>query len=64
MKPGRIIIYPKDIAIITGKTERQARTILDRVRRKCMKAPDQYVTIAEFCVVMGLPEEKIIAIIL
>jgi ribosomal silencing factor RsfS len=50
----RICIYPKDIQIITGKSERQARNILDKIKKTLDKQKHQSITIDEFCVYQGL----------
>jgi len=60
MKPTRMIIYPNDVALITGKTDRQARNILNKIRRTLNKTPDQYITIEEFCTARGLPLEAVL----
>ncbi len=60
MKTIRMIIYPNDVALITGKTDRQARNILNQVRRDLNKAPNQYITIEEFCTSRGLPYHEVL----
>lgn len=53
-QPNRICIYPKDIARITGKTERYGRNLLNDIKLKLNKEPHQYVTIHEFAEYSGL----------
>lgn len=53
-QPNRICIYPKDIARITGKTERYGRNIINDIKLKLKKEPHQYVTIHEFAEYAGL----------
>jgi len=60
MKTIRMIIYSNDVALITGKTDRQARNILSKVRRDLNKSPNQYVTIEEFCTSTGLPYQAVL----
>ncbi|MBZ9650605.1 hypothetical protein [Psychroflexus montanilacus] len=55
----RVCIYPKDIAMITGKTVRHGRSLLQRIRKHYNKEPHQVVSISEFCAYMGLKEEEI-----
>ena len=47
--PNRIVIYPKDIANITGMRRDTARKLLTRIRRKLGKAKGTLVTVYEFC---------------
>jgi hypothetical protein len=51
---NRICIYPKDIQLITGKSERQARNIISQIKIKNNKEKHQAVTLEEFCIYMGL----------
>ena len=55
----RICIYPKDIAIITGKTERHGRSLLNRIKKHFNKKPHQVVSVSEFCDYMGLKQEEV-----
>ncbi|VXA98188.1 conserved hypothetical protein [Flavobacterium sp. 9AF] len=50
----RVCIYPKDIQRITGKSERQCRNIIARIKKELQKEKHQLVTIQEFCDYMGL----------
>ena len=50
----RICIYPKDIQIITGKSERYGRGIIKNIKERLEKESHQLVTIEEFCNYMGL----------
>jgi hypothetical protein len=52
--PQRICIYPKDIMLITGKSERYGRKLLEKIRSKYQKEEHQFVTIKEFCSYTGL----------
>ena len=51
---SRICIYPKDIQMITGKSERQSRNIIIAIKKKFNKEKHQPVTLEEFCEYMGL----------
>jgi len=59
----RICIYPKDVQILTGKSERYGRNILNKIRKLNNKKKDQPVTIYEFCEYLNLQVEEIIAVI-
>jgi len=50
----RVCIYPKDIQIITGKSERHSRNIINTIKTKLNKDKHQAVTIEEFSNYMGL----------
>ena len=56
----RICIYPKDIAIITGKTERYGRSLLNRIRKHFDKQQHQVISVSEFCDYMGLKEDEVL----
>jgi hypothetical protein len=57
--PNRIVISARDIENITGRRERTAREILQRIRRAYRKEPGQFVTVREFCQFTGLKEEDV-----
>ena len=59
MKINRIIIYPKDIQRITGKSDRYGRLLLNKIRQKFLKEPHQFVSIEEFAKYTGLSIELI-----
>lgn len=59
----RICIYPKDIQIITGKSERQCRNIINSIKILNNKQKHQLVTIEEFCNYTGLDFNKIILLL-
>ena len=52
----RVVIYPKDIMIITGKSERYSRYLIQRIKKHLNKEDHQVVSILEFCSYMGLEE--------
>lgn len=55
----RVVIYPKDIMIITGKSERYSRYLIQRIKKHLGKDDHQVVSISEFCEYMGLDELEI-----
>ena len=59
----RICIYTKDVQLITGKSERQARNILMSIKDAYAKKKHQPITIHEFCEYMDFDLDKIIPLI-
>jgi len=60
---GRICIYPKDIARITGKSYRQSLRIYHTIKQVNNKQHHQSVTLDEFCLYSGVEKEAIQSII-
>lgn len=58
-KFSRLIIYPKDVAAITGKNYRSSWILLTKIKTHLHKEPHQVVTIPEFCEYMGISENSI-----
>ncbi|MFD1062016.1 hypothetical protein ACFQ1Q_02060 [Winogradskyella litorisediminis] len=56
---SRICIYPKDVQVVTGKSERYGRTIIKRIKERLNKEAHQLVTIDEFCDFMGFEISKV-----
>jgi hypothetical protein len=52
----RVCIYPKDVQIVTGKSERWGREIIKKIKSHFSKQPHQLVSIDEFCTYMGLDD--------
>src|SRR6218665_3915563 len=57
---SRLCIYPKDIQILTGKSERHGRYLIKKTKESPHKPPCQVVTVEEFCRYMGLPLETVV----
>ena len=55
----RMIIYSKDVEIITGRKHRTCCTLLQSIRKSIGKNKHQFVTIKEFCIYTGLDEELV-----
>ena len=55
----RICIYPKDVQIVTGKSERYGRTIINKIKEDLNKEKHQLVTIEEFFDFMGFEIGKV-----
>lgn len=60
----RVVIYPKDIMIITGKSERYSRYLIQRIKKHYNKEQHQVVSISEFCSYMGLDEVSVLECII
>ena len=56
---NRIIIYPKVIQRITGKSERHGRLLIRRIKDHLKKEDHQLVSIDEFCSYTGLKYEQV-----
>ena len=56
----RICIYPKDIQLITGKSQRYGRLVIQKIKEKYAKEKKQLVTIEEFCLYTGLKQENVL----
>ena len=59
----RVVIYPKDIMIITGKSERYSRYLIQRIKKHLRKEEHQVISISEFCDYMGLDFIQVIDMI-
>ncbi|MEP7197607.1 MAG: hypothetical protein ABI851_13890 [Saprospiraceae bacterium] len=57
--PNRIVIYTKDVENITGKKERAARKLLQKIRIHFNKKSSEYITVEEFAEVTGIKAESI-----
>ncbi len=55
----RICIYPKDIQMITGRSERYGRKVLQRIRQHLLKEEHHLVTVLEFCAFTGIAKEEV-----
>jgi hypothetical protein len=55
----RVVIYPKDIMIITGRSERYSRNLLKQIKSVHTKQKHQPLTVEEFCQYMGFDVSRI-----
>jgi hypothetical protein len=55
----RVVIYPKDVHIVTGKSERWARNIIKEIKQTLRKQEHQLVSVDEFCSYMGLDNTQV-----
>ena len=59
MSMQRVVIYPKDIVLLTGKSEKYGRRLLKQIKAKLAKEDHQFVTIEEFCIFTGIPNQVV-----
>ena len=59
----RIIIYPKDIQLITGKSERYGRYLMEKIRIHLGKEKHHLVTVQEFCNYTGIQYEQVVSML-
>ena len=57
--PLRIVIYPKDVENITGRSPRTSRKLLQKIRIYLNKTPGEFITVKEFCAFYGIEEEHV-----
>lgn len=55
----RVVIYAKDIQIITGRSQRYSNSLLIKIRNHFQKEAHQYVTLDEFSEFSGIPINKV-----
>jgi hypothetical protein len=55
----RVVIYPKDVQRITGKSEKYSRRLIKKLKETNGKAQHQFISIEEFANYSGLPVELI-----
>ena len=62
MKPEikRACIYPKDVQRITGRSDRSARTLLEKIRKELHKNSNQFITVDEFCKYTGISKDIVL----
>ncbi|MCH6236036.1 hypothetical protein [Cognataquiflexum rubidum] len=59
MYKRRCVIYPKDVQLITGKSERYGQELLTKIRDHYNKQPHQFITVQEFCAFSGIPLDEV-----
>ncbi|MEO8772664.1 MAG: hypothetical protein ABI402_21390 [Ferruginibacter sp.] len=55
----RLIIFPKDVQRITGKSERWGRMLLIKIKSSINKSEHQFLSIEEFCTYTGLKIDQV-----
>ncbi|MBI3137893.1 MAG: hypothetical protein HYZ15_04845 [Sphingobacteriales bacterium] len=56
----RVVLYCKDISLITGRKYRAARNLYLAILKAFDKQPRQFVTLQEFSLYTGIQEELIL----
>ena len=56
---NRLCIYPKDIQVITGRSDRYGRNLIKKIKDHFKKEQHQFVTVEEFCQFTGLQLESV-----
>ena len=59
MNTKRVCIYPKDIQLITGRSERYGRKLIQTIKDVLDKKPHQFITIKEFSEYSGIEIDTI-----
>ena len=57
--PLRLVLYPKDVENITGRRDRTARKLLQKIWQALGKQTHEFITIKEFCLFTGINEELV-----
>jgi hypothetical protein len=57
--PKRICIYPKDVQNITGRKEKTARRLLNKIKLQLGKPEEGFVTVQEFSQFTGITMEEV-----
>ncbi len=55
----RIVIYPQDVALLTGRSDRYGRMIIKKIKEELGKASHQLITIQEFSDYMAINIEVV-----
>ena len=56
----RICIYPKDVQVITGRSERYGRSLIRRIKEALNKPLHNLVSVEEFCNYTGLEKSSVL----
>lgn len=56
---NRLCIYPKDVMVITGRSDRYGRNLIKKIKEHFKKQQHQVVSIQEFCQYMGLQQDVV-----
>lgn len=57
--PARVVLYPKDVENITGRSSRTSRKLLQTIREALGKSKSDFITIKEFSLFTGIHEDLI-----
>lgn len=56
---NRIVLYPKDVQKLTGKSERYSRDLFKKIKDGKAKTTLQFVTVEDFANYTGIPVDLI-----
>ena len=56
---NRLCIYPKDIQVITGRSNKYGKNLIKKINDQFKKQQHQVITVDEFCQYMGLQPETV-----
>ena len=56
----RLCIYPKDVQIVTGRSQRYGRKVISQIKKKLSKENHQLVTVDELCNHLGLEKTEVL----
>lgn len=56
---NRLVIFPKDIQIITGRSDRYGRKLIKKIKEHFKTEQHQVVSVEEFCQYMGLQQDVV-----
>jgi hypothetical protein len=56
----RLCIYPKDIQVVTGRSERYGRNLIKKIKEYFNKPSHQVVTVEELCQYLGLQPDAVV----
>ncbi len=59
----RLCIYPKDVQIITGKSERYSRSLIQKIKKELNKKDHHFLSVDEFCEYTGLDSQQVKSIL-
>ncbi len=60
----RLVIYPNDVALVLGRSERYGRKLIAQIKKALDKESHQDITIKEFADYKGLDLEEVRRVIL
>ena len=58
---SRICLYPKDVALLTGRSYDAAKRLMRRARQAAGKPAGALVSVQDFCRLTGLDEAEVSA---
>lgn len=60
---GRQCIYPKDVQLLTGRSERYGRELISKIKKANNKEKRHFVTVDELSIYTGIKKELIEAVL-